>query len=419
MIKKIYLFLIICFCVSKTNATYILIPMESDQKNHLKAYGVAYWVLSQNQEIYWMLNYRGGAFMFKHTSSFETECNVRDVSYELITDGQSTSLISELSNPDVNMNPMKLETPPKIAVYSPPGLQPWDDAVTLVLTYAEIPYDIVYDEEVLTEKLLLYNWLHLHHEDFTGQYGKFWSAYRNADWYIEQVRSSEALAKRLGYGKVSELKLAVAKKIRDYTLGGGFLFAMCSATDSYDIALAAEGVDICETPFDGDGMDPNAQSKLDFSKTFAFKDFVISTNPSEYEYSTIDMTSVRNVSQNLDYFTLFEFSAKSDEVPTMLTQCHENLIKGFMGQTTAFNKKNIKSNVTILGENKSVNEVRYMHGTIGKGFWTFYGGHDPEDYQHKVGDEPTDLKLHPNSSGYRLILNNILFPAAKKKQQKT
>lgn len=400
-------------------ATYIFIPMDQTQTNHLKAYGIAYWVLGYNVDMYWMVNYRGGSFMFKHNKEFETECVLRGVSYQLITDAQSTTLIAEVSDPNVNMDAVKLEKAPKIAVYSPPNKQPWDDAVTLVLTYAEIPYDIIYDEEVIGGKLPLYDWLHLHHEDFTGQYGKFWAAFRNADWYIEQVRASEAMSKKLGFSKVSLLKLQVALKIRDFVSGGGYLFAMCSATDSYDIALAAQGVDICDAVLDGDPMDPNAQQKLDFSRTFAFTQFTLSRNPYEYEYSNIDNTNLRNVPKNLDYFTLFEFSAKSDIIPTLLTQNHETVIKGFMGQTTAFNTNTIKKNVIIMGENQAANEARYIHGEYGKGFWTFYGGHDPEDYQHLVGDPPTDLSLHPNSAGYRLILNNILFPAAKKKKQKT
>lgn len=417
--KKIITALLVVFSINMAHANYVFIPMDDTQTDHLRAYGVAYKVLESNDEMYWMLNFKGGAFMFKYRNEYEDLLLARNVSYDLITDVQSTALITQLSDPDVNQNPMKLEKAPKIAVYSPPGMQPWDDAVTMVLTYSKIPYDTLYDEEVIAGLLPTYNWLHLHHEDFTGQYGKFWSAYKNASWYQEQVRSSEILAKKLGFGKVSELKLAVSKKIRDYVSGGGYLFAMCSATDSYDISLAAEGIDICETPFDGDPMDPQAQSKLDFSRCFAFKDFTISINPAEYEYSNIDMTASRQMQQKFDFFTLFEFSAKSDEIPTMLTQNHLSVIKGFLGQTTAFNKKLIKSNVVILGENKQAGEVRYIHGTYGKGFWTFYGGHDPEDYQHRVGDEPTDLSLHPNSAGYRLILNNILFPAAKKKEQKT
>jgi hypothetical protein len=304
-------------------------------------------------------------------------------------------------------------------VYSPKNKLPWDDAVTLALKYAEIPYDVVYDEEVIKGALPLYDWLHLHHEDFTGQYGKFWSAYRNAAWYQEDVRLSEESARKLGFAKVSELKLAVAQKIRDFVMGGGYLFAMCSAPDSYDIALAAEGLDICDIMFDGDPADPTAQSKLNYENCFAFKDFKLDINPYDYEVSSIDVTESRKVPRNSDFFTLFDFSAKWDPVPSMLCQDHEQVIKGFMGQTTAFNKIFLKSNDIVMGENKAANEARYIHGEYGKGTWTFYGGHDPEDYQHMVGDPPTDLSLHPNSPGYRLILNNVLFPAAKKKKQKT
>jgi hypothetical protein len=398
----------------------MVVPMDASQKNHLKAYGLAYWVLQKEIDVYWLLNYRGGSFMLKHDKVFENECIIRGISYEIIPDAQSTALLQEISNPELNMDAVKLEKAPKIAVYSPKSKQPWDDAVTLVLTYAEIPYDVIYDDEIIQGKLHLYDWLHLHHEDFTGQYGKFYNAYRNAAWYQQQVREFEDLAKKLGFKKVSELKLGVALKIRDYTAGGGFLFTMCSGTDTYDIALAAEGVDVCESMFDGDPADPQAQQKLDFSKTFAFQNFQLIMNPNEYEHSTIDATPVHNATpQNIDVFSLFEFSAKWDPVPTMLTQCHERTIKGFMGQTTAFNKQYIKKEVLIMGENKGLNSVRYIHGEFGKGQWTFYGGHDPEDYQHFVGDPPTDLNLHPNSPGYRLILNNILFPAARKKKQKT
>lgn len=400
-------------------AASILIPMDNSQQNHLKAYGIAYWILTQDVELYWLLNYRGGSFMSKQFKQIEDECKIRGVSYQVIADGQAASILEELSAPEVNMDHVKLEKAPKVAVYSPKDKQPWDDAVTLVLTYAEIPYDVVYDEEIMTDKLLTYDWLHLHHEDFTGQYGRFWAAYRNAKWYIDQQKNSEDMARRLGFNKVSELKLAVAKKIRDFTLGGGFLFAMCSATDSYDIALAADGVDICESMFDGDPADPAMQQKINFSHGFAFTDYFLSRNPGEYEFSSIDATQTRRIPEKEDYFALFEFSAKWDPVPTMLCQNHEKIIKGFMGQTTAFIRKHIKTDVLIMGENKAAGEARYIHGVAGKGTWTFYGGHDPEDYEHKVGDPPTDLSLHPNSPGYRLILNNILFPAAKKKKQKT
>ena len=403
----------------QTQAAYLLIPMDETQSNHLKAYGIAYWILEQEAEVDWLLNYRGGSFLFKHYQELEKECLIRGVSFEIIADAQSTQILNEIAHPEVNQDVVKLEKAPKIAVYSPKTNQPWDDAVTLALTYSEIPYDIVYDEEALSGLLPTYDWLHLHHEDFTGQYGKFYSAFKNATWYRKQKRDFEETAHKLGYDKVSDAKLAVAQKIKAFTIGGGFLFAMCSATDSYDIALAAQGVDICEYMFDGDGTDSQSQEKLDFEQTFAFQNFQLVTNPNQYEYSSIDATQTRKLKKELDFFALFDFSAKWDPVPTMLCQNHEQVIKGFMGQTTAFRKEFIKSDVLILGETTSVNEARYIHGDFGKGTWTFYGGHDPEDYQHKVGDPPTDLNLHPNSPGYRLILNNILFPAAKKKKQKT
>lgn len=413
-------------CSAQLRASFLLLPMdESGQRDHLKAYGITYWVLSQGVEAWWLLNYRGGSFVFPYTTVFEKECKTRNVSYEVIADVQFAAMQDQILNPEVNQDVIKLEKAPKIAVYTPDKnekgemVQPWDDAVTMVLTYAEIPYEVVYDNEVLQNKLADFDWLHLHHEDFAGMYGKFYASFGGQPWYREHVRLMEGLARQNGYEKVSQLKLAVAKKIADYVTGGGFMFAMCSATDTYDIALAAEGVDICATPFDGDPFDPNAQSKLNYSKTFAFKDFQLILDPSIYEHSTIDHNLGRNVNPEQDYFTLFDFSAKWDPIPTMLTQCHTRTVKGFMGQTTAFVKKYIKSNVLIMGDNKAANEARYIHGTYGYGFWTFYGGHDPEDYRHFVGDPPTDLNLHPNSPGFRLILNNILFPAAKKKHQKT
>lgn len=393
--------------------------MDEQQKNHLKAYGVAYWTLKQEKELTWLLNYRGGSFSTNYDKEIENELKIRGISYEVIPDGKLTAILTEISNPEANMEMVKLEKAPKVAVYSPKNKLPWDDAVTLVLTYAEIPYDVVYDEEILDGKLSQYDWLHLHHEDFTGQYGRFWANFRNADWYRQDVRDQEARAKKLGYQKVSQMKLTVAKNIKNFCIGGGFLFAMCSGTDSFDIALSAEGVDICESMFDGDAADPHAQQKLDFSKAFAFHNFKLENNPAIYEFSDIDATNTRNVERTRDYFSLFDFSAKWDIIPTILTQNHEKVIKGFMGQTTAYRKEVIKPDVIVMGELKSANEARYIHGEIGKGQWTFYGGHDPEDYQHLVGDPPTDLSLFPNSPGYRLILNNILFPAAKKKKQKT
>lgn len=400
-------------------AASLLIAMDEDQKNHLKAYGLTFWALKNGVEANWLLNYRGGSFLFTYSEAVEKECKVRNVSYQVITDAATNNILSTISDSQVNMDIIKLEKAPRMAVYSPKNKLPWDDAVTLVLTYAEIPYDIVYDEEVLKGNLSGYDWLHLHHEDFTGQYGRFWSTFRMAGWYTEDVKLQEKTAKRLGYKKVSQMKLDVALSIRNFCAGGGFLFAMCSGTESFDIALAAEGVDICETMFDGDPADSDAQKKLDFSKTFAFQNFRLDMNPYNYEFSDIDATATRTLERTDDFFTLFEFSAKWDVIPTMLTQNHDQVIKGFMGQTTAFRKSLLKPHVLVLGESKAADEARYIHGEFGKGQWTFYGGHDPEDYQHAIGDPPTDLNLHPNSTGYRLILNNVLFPAAKKKKQKT
>jgi hypothetical protein len=402
-----------------SQAAYLLIPMDETQKNHLKSYGIAYWTLEQEVEVDWLLNYRGGSFMCKYHELIEQECLIRGVSYQIIADAQSTAILREISDPQVNMDVVKLHKAPRVAVYSPKHKQPWDDAVTLTLTYAEIPYDVVYDEEVLEGVLHLYDWLHLHHEDFTGQYGKFWRSFKGVAWYEEDVRISEEIATKLGFDKVSQLKLAVAKEIRNFVAGGGYLFAMCSAPDSFDVALAADGIDICDVMFDGDPADPEANQKLNYDNCFAFTDFTLSTNPYEYEISSIDMTSKRQVLPANDFFTLFEFSAKWDPVPTMLCQDHSTIIKGFMGQTTGFDKRYLKPNVLIMGENKGAGEARYIHGEFANGTWTYLSGHDPEDYRHLVGDPPTDLNLHPNSSGYRLILNNILFPAAKKKKQKT
>jgi hypothetical protein len=389
------------------------------QKNHLKAYGVTYWVLNKELKVKWLLNYRGGAFLLPDTDKIRKECQIRGVSFEVVSNDKTESILQDISSPSKNMEAVVLEKAPKIAVYTPKGKLPWDDAVTMVLQYAEIPYKTIYDEEVLNDGLLLFDWLHLHHEDFTGQYGKFYGAYRASSWYIEEKKNAEILAQSLGYNKVSEAKNAVASKIRDYVVGGGFMFAMCSATDSFDIALSATGVDICEPMFDGDGADPSYQNKIDFSKTFAFTDYTLERSPLIYEFSSIDMTRKRQVSKNTDYFSLMEFSAKWDPIPTMLCQNHTALIKGFMGQTTSFTREEIKSSVLVMGETKLNGEAKYIHGIKGKGFFTFYGGHDPEDYQHRVGDPKTELDLHPTSPGYRLILNNVLFPAAKKKKQKT
>lgn len=415
----LYIVVLLLFSFS-AKAAFILLPMEAEeQQNHLKAYGITYWALDKQYKVSWLLNYRGGSFLLPDAPEIRKECQIRGVTFEVLSDGQANRILDEISSPSQNMETVVLEKAPKIAVYTPKGKKPWDDAVTLVLTYAEIPFTAIYDEEVLSDALLLYDWLHLHHEDFTGQYGKFFGAYRNAPWYIEQKRESEALATKLGFRKVSEEKLAVANKIRDFVIGGGFMFAMCSATDSFDIALSAEGVDICEPMFDGDDSEPNYQSRIDYTKSFAFKDFILERNPMVYEFSDIDMSRKRKVIPENDYFSLMEYSAKWDPIPSMLCQNHTQLIKGFMGQTTAFDSERIKSNVLVMGENKSNGEARYIHGTKGKGMFTFYGGHDPEDYEHRVGDAPTVLDLHPNSPGYRLILNNVLFPAARKKKLKT
>lgn len=392
---------------------------ETHQAQHLKAYGIAFRALKNNITVEWLLNYRGGSFLLPYQDELKLECQVRNVSFEVISDQKAAQIRASIRSPAVNQSIVKLDKAPKIAVYSPKDKLPWDDAVTMVLTYAEIPYDVVYDKEVLNELLPRYDWLHLHHEDFTGQYGKFYAAFRNAPWYIKQKAEAEKDALALGYQKVSQLKLDVAQKIKEYVVGGGFLFAMCSATDTYDIALSAAGVDICAPMFDGDPAEPNYQAKLNYESCLAFEDFTLIKDPTTYEFSNIDVTRTRKVRPENDFFTLFEFSAKWDIVPTMLCQNHTRVIKGFMGQTTAFRSSLLKPDVLVMGALKSAGEARYIHGELGRGTWTLYGGHDPEDYQHRVGDPKTELSMYPNSPGYRLILNNILFPAARKKPHKT
>ena len=422
MLSRFFLFLLLLIFSSQLKATQLLVPMDESQTNHLKAYGLAYWTLENGVTIEWLLNYRGGSFLMPHLTLIEEELILRGIRYEVLAEGQVNQIRSQIATPDVNMEIVQLEKAPKIAVYTPPNKQPWDDAVTMVLEYAEIKYEKIYDSAIVFGMLPKYDWLHLHHEDFTGQHGKFYGSARYQSWYQQQVIQAEKNAKNLGFTKVSELKLEVAKNLKNFVFGGGFLFTMCSGTDSFDIALAAQGTDICESIFDGNTSDPRAQEKLDFEQTFAFKDFHLIKDPMIYEYSDIDATDLRNnriITEEMDQFTLFDFSAKWDVIPTMLTQCHVDEVNGFMGQTTDFRKEFIKSNVLILGENKSAGTARYIHGEMGQGTWTFYGGHDPEDYQHLVNDPQTDLNLHPNSPGYRLILNNILFPAAKKKKRKT
>jgi len=416
--KQIW-WLVLWLTVWPARAGWILIPMDESQHQHLKAYGLVYHALTKHIKVKWLLNYRGGAFLLPDEASLRDEATVKDITFEILTDAQAADILQQVESPAMNMHAVTLEKPPKIAVYSPKDKMPWDDAVTLALTYAEIPYDVVYDEEVLRGDLARYDWLHLHHEDFTGQYGRFYAAYRTAPWYVQRKKEQEALARRLGFDKVSKLKLAVAMKIRDFVMGGGFMFAMCSATDTFDIALAAHNTDICDVMYDGDPCDPGCQDKLDFSVTLAFENFVVETDPLVYEFSNIDTTPYRKVPKDHDYFELKTFSAKYDPVPTMLTQNHTDLIKGFYGQTTAFNPKVIKPNVIIMATTPWNGEAKYIHGQYGKGMFTFYGGHDPEDYKHKVGDPKTDLRLYPTSPGYRLILNNVLFPAAEKQKKKT
>ena len=420
MLRNLIIILLFLFVSSSISASFIYVPMNDDnQTNHLKAYGIVYYSLEVGLKAKWLLNYDGGAFLIENNKVIENECNIRGVTYQVISDAKAQLILEDISSPSKNQEAVSLEKAPKIAVYSPKDKMPWDDAVTMVLTYAEIPFDVVYDEEVLNDKLILYEWLHLHHEDFTGQYGRFYGAFRTTPWYVNGKLRAEKSAKKLGFNKVSKLKLAVSKKIRNFVIGGGFMFAMCSATDSFDIALSADDVDIAESMFDGDPSESNYQSKINFNKTFAFKDFNLIRNPTTYEFSTIDMTTKRFIPKTSDYFSLIEFSAKWDQVPTMLTQNHTQLVKGFMGQTTSFDRTTIKSNILVLGENRTNREAKYIHGTKGKGMFTFYGGHDPEDYTHRVGDPKTELELHKNSPGYRLILNNVLFPAAKKKKEKT
>ncbi len=418
-IKFILLFVLLSTVPLRAQQSKILVPMDNAQTDHLKAYGVAYWILGKGYEVDWLLNYRGGSFMFDYADFAAAECRIRGVGFETISGAGTAVIYSEVQGESANMDVVRMETAPKIAVYVPPNFQPWDDAVTMAMEYAEIPYDKVWDKEVIEGKLSEYDWLHLHHEDFTGQYGKFYATHRFEPWYQQQVALLETTAQELGYAKVSKLKLDVVKTIKEYIAGGGFLFAMCSATDTYDVALAAENTDICAEIFDGDPADPDMQRKLDFTQTLAFENFTVEEDQFQYEYSSIDVQPNTYSAPANDRFTLFDFSAKHDPVPTMLTQCHVAVVSGFLGQTTAFHKEYVKKSVTILAERDGTDEVKYITGNYGRGTFTFYAGHDPEDYQHAIHDPPTDLALHKNSPGYRLILNNILFPSAKKKKQKT
>ena len=421
MTKSFLNILLFSFLFSITGLTQskLLINMDLNQTDHLKAYGITYRALTKGYKADWLLNYRGGSFLIDYNDELAAECRVNNVSFEAISLSQVTEIYSFVQSDDQNMDVVRLEKAPKIAVYVPPGFQPWDDAVTLVLEYANVPYDKIWNDEILKGDLDKYDWLHLHHEDFTGQYGKFYASFASAQWYIDQQLLYEQDAKKNGFKKVSEMMKAVSVDIKNYVGRGGFLFAMCSATDSYDISLSALNVDICESMYDGDAADPDAQSKLNFDNTLAFTNFKLEMNPYVYEYSDIDIQPAEVGNFENDYFTLFEFSAKYDPVPTMLTQDHVNVLRGFMGQTSMFRRSTIKNSVTILGQREGTDQVKYIQGNYGRGSFAFYGGHDPEDYQHAVGDPPTDLSLYKNSPGYRLILNNILFPAATKKKQKT
>ncbi len=416
---KNFLFVLVLLVNAIFGQAKLLINMDLQQTNHLKAYGITFNYLRDGGKADWLLNYKGGSFLFDYSDKLANTCRVKGVAFTTLTQSETIDLYAFVQSEDRNMDVVRLEKAPKIAVYVPPNFQPWDDAVTLVLEYAEVPYDKIWIDDILGGKLSDYDWLHLHHEDFTGQYGKFYAAFHNAQWYIERQNLYETEAKKLGFKKVSEMEKAVVETIKKYVGAGGFLFAMCSATDTYDIALAAHNVDIVDWMYDGDPPDPNAQKKLDFSNTLAFTNFKLEMNPYVYEFSNIDISPQEIGPEKNDYFTLFDFSAKYDPVPTMLTQDHVNVIHGFMGQTTMFREELIKKSVVILGKREGTDQVKYIHGNYGRGTFTFYGGHDPEDYRHAVGDPPTDLSLHKNSPGYRLILNNILFPAAKKKKQKT
>lgn len=414
---RLLIVFIICTCLpAAALASKLFIPMDAKgQSNHLKAYGIAFAAINDSIKVEWLLNYKGGSFAMEYSEKMAVLCRQRGVRYTKMSVNEYNTIVKKIAAPGFNGDVIRLAQVPKIAVYTPSNKKPWDDAVTLALTYAEIPFDKLYAEEVLAGDLGRYDWLHLHHEDFTGQYGKFWGLYQNAAWYKNDRREMESMAGKHGFKKVSQMQLAVVKKIRDFVAAGGNLFAMCSATDTYDIALAAEGTDICDTPFDGDKIDPQAQTRLDYTQCFAFKGFTISTNLYEYEYSTIDNTNFRFIPEPMDSFALLSFPAKFDPVPAMLCQNHTSAIKGFMGQTTAFRKETLKPGVLVMADKKEVNEARYIHGQYKKGTWTFYGGHDPEDYQHMVGEPPTDLAQHTSSPGYRLILNNVLFPATQKK----
>lgn len=415
--------IIFCSSFSSLLANKLLIPMDESQTNHLKAYGFTYKVLQgEDAKVSWLLNYKGGSFLMEYNPSFSKDLLSRGISYQIISDQIASQILAEVNSESSNMEQATLQKVPKIALYSPKSASPWDDAVSLALTYAEIPFETIYDQDVLDGNLAKYDWVHLHHEDFTGQMGKMFTQ-KDQVWYQLQLQEDQQMAKKNGFAKVSQMKGKVASMIKDFMLGGGYLFAMCTATDTFDIALSTLGMDAVPAFYDGDATSSNISAdNLNFKNTVAFKDFSLILNYRVNEFSTIDSApnyTQRPIAEENDFFELNEFSAKSDMIPSMLTQNHQQVIHGFMGQTTGFASSTVKSEVTILAENESIKEVKYLYGQVGKGFFAFLGGHDPEDYQHFVNEEHTDLSLHKNSAGYRLILNNILFPSAKKKKQKT
>ncbi len=397
-------------------AAMLLVPMDQAQSDHLRAYGVTYWAVQHGIRASWILNYRGGSFLLADLPEVRRRCALLGVTCVPLSDGDLAQIRAMI--PSQNMEELRLEKAPRVAVYVPPYAEPWDDAVTLALDYARIPYDRIYDRDILEGALDRYDWLHLHHVDFSGQFGKF-GQYAGQRWYQERKRMEEALARQYGFRRVADLKLAVARRIKAFVRRGGFLFAMCSAPITLDVALAAEGVDIVDAFYDGTPVDPDYASRLDYSKTLAFTNFQVFPAPFLYEHTDIDVTQQALRRGERAHFLLREFSAKVDQVPAILTQDHTRAIREFLGQDTGFRRDRIKRGVVVLADVPGTEEVKYIYGTYGEGFFSYLGGHDPEDYQHLVGDPPTDLSRHPHSPGYRLILNNILFPSARRKPLKT
>ncbi len=400
-------------------APWLLVPMDDAQADHLKAYGVTYRAVERGARAEWFLNYRNGSFLLPADSASARDAALSGVTTEPLDEPELLRIRAQIQ--DENMDAIPLEKSPKVAVYAPPNAAPWDDAVTMVLNYAGIKFEKVWDAEVLGAKLKLYDWLHLHHEDFTGQYSKFFLNYAGAPWLADMVQRNTAMAHAQGFKTVPDEKKAVARAIGAYVERGGFLFAMCTATETLDLALASADVDIAAAYGDGTPMDPAASGKMHWDRTLAFQNAQLELSPTVPVYSDIDGHQVNSLErrQPLGSFTLFNFSAKIDPVAAMLVQSHRQVIPDFYGLTTSFTRRTLKPAITVLADEPGAPWVKYIHGEHGQGTWTFLGGHDPEDPQHQIGDLPTDLSLHPHSPGYRLILNNVLFPAAKKKELKT